>query len=81
VNVLARVKSFTSPIGPVLAATAMMLAATDLSAESSSVADCYERVLAMCNEALENAKWWEKPAIGVLCTGMLAGCTAEALTR
>ena len=62
-----------------VAATATMLAATHLSAQSSSVADCYERVLAMCNEALENAKWWEKPAIGLLCTGMLAGCAAEAL--
>ena len=36
--------------------------------------DCYDRVIAMCDDALDDARFWEKPAIGLFCTGMLAGC-------
>jgi len=50
-----------------------------LAAGQSEVADCYDRVLAMCGEALEDANWLEKVGIGVLCTGMLTGCVAEVL--
>jgi hypothetical protein len=45
----------------------------------SEVADCYERVLGMCAEALEEANWIEAVGVGILCTGMLTGCMAEVL--
>lgn len=44
-----------------------------------SVAECYAEVLERCDEALEESAWWEKPAVGLICTGMLAGCGFEAL--
>jgi hypothetical protein len=43
------------------------------------VADCYAEVMDTCNDALEDASWWEKPAVGLFCTGMLAGCGFEAI--
>jgi hypothetical protein len=43
------------------------------------VATCYDKVMGSCNEALEASSWWEKPAVGLLCTGMLAGCGFEAI--
>jgi hypothetical protein len=46
---------------------------------ASETNDCYQEVLATCNDALEDASWWEKPAIGLFCTGMLAGCAFESL--
>jgi hypothetical protein len=48
-----------------------------IAAEESAVADCYERVMIMCVDALDEARWWEKPAVGLLCTAMLGGCMAE----
>jgi hypothetical protein len=45
----------------------------------SEVTDCYERVLAMCADALEDANWLEKVGLGILCTGMLTGCVAEVV--
>lgn len=50
-------------------------AAAPLAAET--VSECYFRVIAECDEALANAKWWEKPAVGVLCAGMMGGCTGN----
>jgi len=41
--------------------------------------DCYDEVLSTCNDALEEASWWEKPAVGLFCTGMLAGCAFESI--
>lgn len=55
--------------------TASLLAPTRLYAES--VADCYERVTELCADAMDGARWYERFAVGVLCTGMLAGCAAE----
>jgi hypothetical protein len=43
----------------------------------ASPVDCYDRVLANCDDALEAASWWEKPAVGIFCTGMLAGCVGD----
>lgn len=51
-----------------------------MAAERSEVADCYDRVLAMCGEALEDANWIESVGVGVLCVGMLAGCVAEVVS-
>ena len=41
--------------------------------------DCFWEVQERCDDALEEAKWWEKPAVGLVCTGMLAGCAFESL--
>ena len=49
-------------------------------ASADPVSDCYNAVLDRCAEALEDARWYEKVAIGILCTGLLAGCTGKAVT-
>lgn len=41
---------------------------------SNRYQDCLDNVIAWCDRALEESSWWEKPAVGVACTGMLAGC-------
>jgi hypothetical protein len=51
-----------------------------IAADRGDVADCYDRVLTMCGEALEDANWIESVGIGVLCTAMLAGCVAEVIS-
>lgn len=43
------------------------------------VEDCYDKVLRTCDQALEESAWWEKPAVGLLCTLMLGGCAFEAI--
>jgi hypothetical protein len=43
------------------------------------VEDCYDEVLTLCNDALEDSAWWQKPAVGLFCTGMMAGCAFEAI--
>jgi len=43
------------------------------------VEECYDEVLTLCDDALEDSAWWQKPAVGLFCTGMLAGCAFEAL--
>ena len=43
------------------------------------VFDCYNDVMETCDDALEASSWWQKPAVGLLCTGMLAGCGFEAI--
>lgn len=47
-------------------------AASPLMAET--VSECLKRVTIQCDEALAVSAWWEKPAVGVLCTGMYAAC-------
>jgi hypothetical protein len=44
-----------------------------------TIEDCYDSVLSSCADALEEARWWEKPAVGFICTGMLMGCGLDAL--
>jgi len=62
-----------------------LIGALSLSAASGSaaesVSDCYERVLERCDAALSNASWWEKPALGIMCTGLLGGCTGDILAE
>jgi hypothetical protein len=48
-------------------------------AMAHTIEDCYDSVLSSCADALDEARWWQKPAVGVLCTGMLVGCGLEAL--
>ena len=48
-------------------------------AAAETISQCYDRVLTDCTEALESARWWEKPAIGALCTLMLVGCSSNGL--
>jgi len=43
------------------------------------VSECYDRVLQECNDALEQSNYLEKVAVGLMCTGMLAGCGFEAI--
>ena len=43
------------------------------------VEDCYAEVIALCDAALDDSAWWEKPAVGLFCTGMLSGCAFEAI--
>lgn len=41
--------------------------------------DCFWEVMHRCDDALEEASWWEKPAVGFFCSGMLAGCAFESI--
>jgi hypothetical protein len=41
---------------------------------AETVADCYDKVLTKCADAMDGAKWYEKVALGILCSAMLAGC-------
>ena len=41
---------------------------------AETVSECQGRVIFECADALSDANWVEKVAIGVVCTGRLAGC-------
>lgn len=43
---------------------------------AAAEADCYE-IAKTCTDALEDANWLEKIAIGNLCTVMLLGCAVS----
>lgn len=43
------------------------------------ISDCYDSVLNMCGDAMEDANYLERFALGLVCTGMLAGCGFETL--
>lgn len=47
--------------------------AAPLAAET--ISECQERVIAHCAQAMEDANWAERIALGVFCTGRLAGCS------
>lgn len=57
-------------------ALALTLAAP-LAAET--VSECQNRVIRECAAALEDSNWAEKIAVGVFCTGRIAGCSAITL--
>lgn len=59
--------------------TAVAMTANPIAAET--VADCYEKVLKMCADALDGARWYEKPVIGAMCTGMLIGCNTTVVVN
>ena len=56
-----------------------MAFAAPLLAEET-VLECQQRVIDECAEVLEDASWWEKPAIGVVCTARLLGCAGTSVT-
>lgn len=67
-----------NPMRKVFLITAVaMIGATAQPLAAETVADCYEKVLKMCNDALEASRWYEKPLIGAMCTGMLVGCNVS----
>jgi hypothetical protein len=57
-----------------LVAFVAVIGATAQPVAAETVADCYNKVLDRCADALDGARWYEKPAIGILCTAMLVGC-------
>lgn len=59
-----------------VAVTAGMLAGSAAPLAAATVADCYEKVLTMCADAMDGAKWYEKVALSVTCSAMLIGCNA-----
>jgi hypothetical protein len=60
-----------------VAVTALATAARPLAAQT--VAECYEKVLTLCAEAMDGANAFEKFALGVVCTAMLAGCNTTVV--
>jgi len=60
-----------------VAALMLMMASVQSPIFAGEVADCYAYVLGECAAALETARWWQKPAVGLLCAGMLAGCVGD----
>jgi hypothetical protein len=58
---------------------AVAMTANPIAAET--VADCYEKVLNMCAEALEGARFYEKPIIGAMCTAMMLGCSTTIVVN
>lgn len=69
--------SFHRAVVTAVAITALATAARPLAAQT--VAECYEKVLTLCAEAMDGAKWYEKVAVGVVCTAMLAGCNTTVV--
>jgi hypothetical protein len=57
----------------VLGAVMLAAAAGPLLA-ADAVSDCQDNVIKDCNEVLKDCKWWEKPLIGIVCTGMFVAC-------
>lgn len=58
---------------------AVGMTANPIAAET--VADCYEKVLGMCAEALDGARFYEKPIIGAMCTAMMLGCSTTIVVN
>lgn len=59
--------------------TAVAMTANPIAAET--VADCYAKVLDMCADALEGARFYEKPIIGAMCSAMLLGCSTTVVVN
>ena len=47
---------------------------------AAAQSDCFRDVLEDCAEAMDGARWYERFALGVICSGMLALCGGAALT-
>lgn len=60
-------------------ATVLLALALPTNAYAETVADCYEKVLKLCADAMEESNWFERFAVGVMCTGMLAGCNTQVV--
>lgn len=63
-----------------LICTLMLAAGLTMSAQplaARTVQECYDYVLKECSNAMSDANFIEKVALGIICTSMLAGCTAK----
>ncbi len=47
---------------------------------AESVEECYDDVITLCDDTLEDSNWLEKIAVGAACSLMLAGCTLESVS-
>jgi hypothetical protein len=63
------------------AVTIATLAVTARPLAAQTVAECYEKVLTMCDTALAASSWWEKPIVGAMCAGMLLGCNTTVVVN
>jgi hypothetical protein len=48
---------------------------------AQTVAECYEKVIGMCDSALAASAWWEKPIVGAMCAAMMLGCNASIVVN
>lgn len=46
---------------------------------AETVSQCQERVIANCADAMEDANVFERVALGVFCSGLLAGCSVRSV--
>lgn len=65
------------PTRPILLAAFALMAAGPTVTYAEKVSECYDKVTWDCHQAMKEAKWFEKIALGAVCTGMLAGCTTQ----
>lgn len=40
-------------------------------------AECWDKVINWCADAMEDAKWYERFALGVTCSAMIVGCAGD----
>lgn len=60
--------------------SAMLAGALSASAQplaAQTVQECYDYVIKTCSDAMEDSNFFERVAIGIVCSAMLAGCTAK----
>jgi len=64
------------------AVAVLMLVAAGFHAPVSaeSVGECLEETLELCADTLEDCNYFEKVAVGFVCTVMLAACSAESIS-
>ncbi len=60
----------------VLTVSLLALSAAAARPVAAQVSNCYSDVLRDCAAAMDGARWYERWALGVVCSGMLVGCAA-----
>lgn len=65
------------PTRPILLGAFALLAAGPTASYAQTVKECYDEVTWDCYQAMKDAKWYEKVALGAYCSALLAGCTTE----
>jgi hypothetical protein len=61
----------------VLVASVAVIGATAQPVAARTVAECYNSVLKSCADAMDGARFYERVAIGILCSAMLVGCNTS----
>lgn len=56
---------------------ALLLAVAPVPAQANETSDCCRDVVSDCAGAMEGGRWYERFAVGVICTGMIAGCVVS----